>query len=58
MVGIWTIRWYRTYCFEVTVHQILIELLFFKDYSDDFMSGELLLQFASDHVETWWAVRL
>ena len=27
--------WYSTYCFEVTVHQILIELLcFFYDLSD------------------------
>ena len=28
-------RWYSIYCFEVTVHQILIELLrFFYDLSD------------------------
>ena len=29
-----TMRWYSAYYFEVTVHQILIELLLFKDCSD------------------------
>ena len=27
-------RWYSAYCFEVTVHQILVGITLFKDLSD------------------------
>ena len=39
-------RWYIACCFEVTVHEILVESLLFKDSWDMTISGQLL-QFSS-----------
>ena len=51
-------RRYRAYRFMVTVHQILIESLLFKDCSDMTSYLRTPPTDSSDRVETSWTVRL